>query len=62
MPGKTEVKHGKFVKFISLAKDYFRENNKSQSINSIFRTLKFTFGIIQIKVKRLSTSFKCLVK
>ena len=29
LPGKTEVKQGKFVKFISRAKFYFRETYKS---------------------------------
>ena len=62
-PGKTEVKQGKFVKFISLsAKGYFRETYKSQNINTISPTPKFTLGIIQIKVKSLSTSFQCLVQ
>ena len=32
-PGRTEVKQGKFVKYIFLAKGYFRETNKSQNIN-----------------------------
>ena len=62
MPGKTEVKQGKFVKFISPAKGYFRETYKSQNINPISPTLKFTLGIIQIKVKSLSTNFQCLVQ
>ena len=61
-PGRTEVKQGKFVKYIFLAKGYFRETNKSQNINPISPTLKFTFGIIQIKVKSLSTSFQWLVQ
>ena len=61
-PGKTEVKQGKFVEFISPAKGYFRETYRSQNINPISPTPKFTLGIIQIKVKRLSTSFQCLVK
>ena len=60
-PGKTEVKQGKFVVFISLAKGYFRETFKSQNKNSISPTPKFTLGIIQIKVKSLSTSFQWLV-
>ena len=34
-PGKTEVKQGKFVEFISPAKGYFRETYKSQNINPI---------------------------
>ena len=33
-PGKTEVKHGKIVEFISLAKGCFRETYKSQNISS----------------------------
>ena len=49
-PGQTEFKQGKFVEFISLAKTYFRETYKSQNINSISPTPKFTLGIIQIKV------------
>ena len=31
-PGRTEVKQGKFVDYIFLAKGYFRETNKSQNI------------------------------
>ena len=61
-PGRTEVKQGKFVEYIFLAKGYFRETNKSQNINPISPTPKFTFGIIQIKVKSLSTSFQWLVQ
>ena len=59
-PGRTEVKQGKFVKYIFPAKGYFRETDKSQNINRISPTTKFTFGIIQIKVKSLSTSFQWL--
>ena len=55
-PGRTEVKQGKFVKYIFPAKGYFRETNKSQNINPISPTPMFTFGIIQIKVKSLSSS------
>ena len=61
-PGKTEVKQGIFVKFISLAIGYFRESYKSQNINPISPTPKFTLGIIQINVKSLSTSFQWLVQ
>ena len=61
-PVKTEVKQGKFVKYIFPAKGYFRETNKSQNINPISLTHSFTFGIIQIKVKSLSTSFQWLVQ
>ena len=57
-PGKTEVKQGKFVEFIFAARVYFRETYKSQSIKHISPTPKFTLGIIQIKVKSLSTSFQ----
>ena len=60
--GRAEVKQGKFVKYIFPAKGYFRETNKSQNINPISPTPKFTFGIIQIKVKSLSTSFQWLVQ
>ena len=56
-PGKTEVKQSKCVEFISKAKGYFRENNKSQNINPISPTPKFTLISIQIKIKSLSTSF-----
>ena len=56
-PGKTEVKQGKCVKFISLVKGYFRETYKSQNIKSISPTPKLALGIIKIKVKSLSTSF-----
>ena len=61
-PGRTEVKQGKFVKYIFPTKGYFRETNKSQNINLISPTPKFTFGIIQIKAKSLSTSFQWLVQ
>ena len=61
-PGKTEVKQGKFVVNIFPAKGYFRDTNKSQNINPIPPTPKFTFAIIQIKVKSLSTSFQWLVQ
>ena len=61
-PGKTEVKQGKFVRFLSPVKGYLRETCKSQTINLISPTPKCTLGIIQIKVKSLSTSFQCLVK
>ena len=44
--GKTEVKQGKFVEFISPAKGYFRETNISQNTNPISPTPKLTFGII----------------
>ena len=53
-PGRTEVKQGKFVKYIFPAKGYFRETYKSQNINPISPTPKFTFGIIQIKFTSLS--------
>ena len=59
-PSRTEVKQRKFVKYIFRAKGYFRETNKSQNINPISPTPKFTFGIIQIKVKSLSASFQWL--
>ena len=61
-PGKTEVKQEKFVGYIFLAKGIFRETNKPQNINPVSPTPKFTFGIIQIKVKSLSTSFQWLVQ
>ena len=61
-PGRTEVEQGKFVKYIFPVKGYFRETNKLQNINPISSTPKFTFGIIQIKVKSLSTSFQWLVQ
>ena len=50
-PGRTEVKQEKFVEYLFPVKGYFRETNKSQNINPIPPTPKFTFGIIQIKVK-----------
>ena len=59
LPDKTEVKQGKCVVFISPAKGY---SYKSQNINPISLTPKFTLGIIPIKVKSLSTSFQCLVQ
>ena len=61
-PGRTEVKEGKFVSYIFPTKGYFRETYKSQNINPISLTPKFTFGIVQIKVKNLSTSFQWLVQ
>ena len=57
-PAKTEVKPDKFVEFISPAKGYFRETYKSQNINPSSPSPKFTLGIIKIKVKSLSTSFR----
>ena len=57
-PGKTEVKQGKFVKFVFPVKGYFRETYKSKNINPISPTPKFTSGITQFKAKSLSTSFK----
>ena len=50
-------KQGKFDKYIFPVKGYFRETNKSQNINSISPTPKFTFGIIQIKVKTYQLVF-----
>ena len=35
-PGRTEVKQGKFVEYIFLAKSYFRETNKLQKHKSHF--------------------------
>ena len=61
LPGKTEVKQGKFVEFITPVKGYFIETYESQDINPISPTPKFNLGIMQIKVKSLSTSFQCLV-
>ena len=61
-PGKTEVKQGKFVGYIFPGKGYFRETNQSQNINPISPAPRFTFGITQIKVKSLSTSFQWLVQ
>ena len=52
-PGKAEVKQGKFP-----TKDYLRETYKSQNTNPISPTLKLALGIIQIKVKSLSTRFQ----
>ena len=45
-PGKTEAKQGKFVEFLSPAKGYVKETYKSQNINPISPTPKFTLGII----------------
>ena len=61
-PGKTYVNQEKFVEYFFPAKNYLRDTNKSQNINPIPPTPKFTFGIIQIKVKSLSTSFQWLVQ
>ena len=55
-PGKTKVKLGNFIKFISLTKGYFRETcKKTQNINLIPPTPKLNLGIIQIIIKSLST-------
>ena len=54
--------NGKLVEFISPAKGYVRETYKSQKINPISPTPKFTFAIIQIKVRSQSTSFQWLVQ
>ena len=62
LPTKTEVKQGEFVEFISLAKGYSRKKYSSQNLNPISPIPKVTFGIIQIKVKYLSTSFQRLDK
>ena len=60
---KTEVKQGKLVKCISPAKGHFRKKTyKSQNINLISPTPKFTLGIIQIKVKSLLASCQWLVQ
>ena len=40
------AKQGKFVELISPAKGYFRETYKSQNINLISPTPKFTLGTI----------------
>ena len=56
-PGKTEVKQGKFVEFISQAKGYFREIHKSQNINPISPAPSFTLDIIQIIVKTYQLIF-----
>ena len=39
---------GKFVEFVSPAKGHFRDIYKSQNVNPISPTPKFTLGIIQI--------------
>ena len=57
LPGKTRFIQGKFVKFISPVKGYFRETYKSQNINPIFATPKFILGIIQIIVKKYINYF-----
>ena len=51
---KTETKQGKFVEFISLVKGDFKETYKSQNINPISPTPKFTLGIIQISLKHIN--------
>ena len=57
LPDKTEVKLGKLGKFISPANGYFTETYKSQNINPISPTPKFTLSIIQIKVKTYQLVF-----
>ena len=59
-PCQTEVKQGKFVKFIYQANGYLRAIYKSQNINPIPPTPKFTLVIIQINDISLSTSFQWL--
>ena len=59
-PGKTEVKQGKFVKFIYPAKGVLEKPINHKNINPISPTPKFTLGITQIKVKSLSTKFSVL--
>ena len=44
-PGQTEVKQGKLVELIFQAKGNFRETYKSQNINPISPTPKFTLVI-----------------
>ena len=58
-PGLAEHKSNKenLLNIFSRRRVFFRESNNSQNINPISPTPKFTFGIIQIKVKSLSTSF-----
>ena len=51
LPGKTEVKQGRFIEFKSPTKGYFRETCEPQNINPISLTPKFTFGVIQIIIK-----------
>ena len=46
--GKTELKQGKFVKWISPTKSYLRETYKSQIIYPFSPIPQFTLGIIQI--------------
>ena len=50
-PGRTEVKQGKIVEYIFPAKGYFRETNKSQNINSISPTPKFTMVSYRSRLK-----------
>ena len=59
---KQKSNKEKFVEYVFPVKGIFRETYKSQNINPIPPTPKFTFGIIQIKVKSLSTSFQWLVQ
>ena len=56
-PGRTEVKRGKFVEYIFPGKGYFRETNKSQNINPIYPTPKFTFGIIRSRLEAYQLVF-----
>ena len=50
-PGRTEVKQGKFVEYIFPEKGYLRETNKSQNINSISLTPKFTLVSYRSRLK-----------
>ena len=56
-PGNSQTRKI-YQMYISPAKGYFSETKKSQNINPILQTPKFTLGIVQIKVKSLSTSFQ----
>ena len=56
-PGRTEVKQGKFVKYIFLAKGYFRETN---TVNSeIFTRFLYSRNFAYAKFLEYKTIAKC---
>ena len=58
LPGKTEVKQGKFIKFRSSMKAYFRVTCKSQNINLISHTPQFTLGVKACQLFLVLSSIK----
>ena len=59
---KTESNKATFSNLYPGEGFFLRVTYKSQNINPMSPTHKFTLGIIQITVKSLSTSFQCLIQ